>query len=86
MVILMIKEIWWFSKKVIENKRTILILKKVEKTVLKKVKKENLSAETILFLFKKIGFTSSFVTNGEFYVLTLDWLNAYPLFNLIMTT
>lgn len=50
------------------------------------VKKENLSAETILFLFKKIGFTSSFLTNGEFYVLTLDWLNAYPLFNLIMTT
>jgi hypothetical protein len=50
------------------------------------VEKETLSAETILFLFEKIGFKSSFLTNGEFYVLTLDWLKAYPLFNLIMTT
>lgn len=50
------------------------------------VQKETLSAETILFLFGKIGFSSSFLTNGEFYVLTLDWLNAFSLFNLIMTT
>lgn len=49
------------------------------------LKKGELSYETVLFLFEKIGFKSSFLTNGEFYALTLDWLKAYPLFNLIMT-
>ena len=48
-------------------------------------KEGKLSSETILFLFDKIGYKSSFLQNGEFYVLFADWGNLYPLFNVIMT-
>ncbi len=47
-------------------------------------KKGKLSSETILFLFDKIGYKSSFHSNGEFYVLQRDWFYLYELFNLIM--
>lgn len=47
-------------------------------------KKGNLSSETILFLFDKIGYKSSFLVNGEFYALFADWEVLYPLFDLIM--
>lgn len=49
------------------------------------VKEGKLSAETILFLFDKIGYKSSFSRNGEFYALFEDWGNLYPLFDVIMT-
>lgn len=48
-------------------------------------KEGKLSSETILFLFDKIGYKSSFLRNGEFYALSVDWGNLYPLFNVIMT-
>lgn len=48
-------------------------------------KQGKLSSETILFLFDKIGYKSSFLRNGEFYVLFADWGDLYPLFDVIMT-
>ena len=48
-------------------------------------KKGKLSSETILFLFDKIGYKSSFLRNGEFYALFADWGDLYPLFDVIMT-
>ena len=48
-------------------------------------KEGKLSSETILFLFDKIGYKSSFLRNGEFYALFVDWGDLYPLFNVIMT-
>lgn len=48
-------------------------------------KEGKLSSETILFLFDKIGYKSSFLRNGEFYALFADWSNLYPLFDVIMT-
>lgn len=41
------------------------------------------NSDTILFLFNKIGFESSFLSNGEFYALFADWSEALPLFDLI---
>jgi hypothetical protein len=48
-------------------------------------KEGKLSSETILFLFDKIGYKSSFLRNGEFYVLFADWADLYPLFDVVMT-
>lgn len=48
-------------------------------------KEGKLSSETILFLFDKIGYKSSFLRNGEFYALFNSWANLYPLFDVIMT-
>lgn len=48
-------------------------------------KEGKLSSETILFLFDKIGYKSSFLRNGEFYALFADWGDLYPLFDVIMT-
>lgn len=48
-------------------------------------KEGKLSSETILFLFDKIGYKSSFLRNGEFYALFADWGDLYPLFDMIMT-
>lgn len=47
-------------------------------------KEGKLSYETILFLFDKIGYKSSFLRNGEFYALLADWGDLYPLFDVIM--
>lgn len=47
-------------------------------------KKEQQHSDTILYLFDKIGFTSSFLKHGEFFNLWCDWEKAYPLFELIM--
>lgn len=49
-------------------------------------KEGKLNSETILFLFDKIGYKSSFLRNGEFYALFADWSGLYPLFDVIMTT
>lgn len=49
------------------------------------LKKGELSYETVLFLFDKIGHQSSFLRNGEYYVIYSDWIGLYPLFNFIMT-
>lgn len=46
-------------------------------------KQGNVNSETILFLFDKIGFVSSFLMNGEFFALHSDWATLYPLFNTI---
>lgn len=48
-------------------------------------KEGKLSSETILFLFDKIGYKSSFLRNGEFYALFADWGDLYLLFDVIMT-
>ena len=48
-------------------------------------KEGKLSSETILFLFDKIGYKSSFLRNGEFYVLFADWEDLYTIFDAIMT-
>lgn len=58
-------------------------LKQIKETWVEKQGK--LSSETILFLFDKIGYKSSFFRNGEFYALFADWSELYPLFDVIMT-
>lgn len=44
---------------------------------------KNLSTDSILTLFHKIGYNSAFEQNGEFYCLTMDWLSFYPAFLLL---
>ena len=39
-----------------------------------------LSSESVLFLFDMLGYKSSFISNGEFYVLMMDWQKLKPVF------
>lgn len=50
-----------------------------------KEKKGGFSSDTILFLFDKIGYKSAFFKNGEFYTLSSEWTNLYPIFDTIFT-
>lgn len=43
------------------------------------------SFDTVLFLFEKIGFNSSFSRNGEYYALYSDWIKLGRIFDLLMT-
>jgi hypothetical protein len=51
--------------------------------IVTKIDEGNVSSETILFLFNKFGFKTSFYRNGEFYVLFDDWSNLQPIFKYI---
>lgn len=44
---------------------------------------ENLSLDSILSLFHKVKYESSFERNGEYCILIRDWDNLYPIFNAI---
>lgn len=44
---------------------------------------ESLPTDSILTLFRKIGYESAFERNGEFCCLTLDWLSFYSVFFLL---
>ena len=48
-------------------------------------KKGELSSTSILFLFEKIGHKSSFLTNGEYFVLQSEWSVFYSLYDSIIT-
>lgn len=48
--------------------------------IVTKIDEGNVSSETILFLFEKFGFKTSFHRNGEFYVLFSDWNDLQPVF------
>ena len=43
----------------------------------------NVSTDTILFLFDKIGFKSNFLSNGEYYSLFSDWQKMYNFFDFL---
>lgn len=43
----------------------------------------DLSANSILALFHKIGYKCAFESNGEYYALMTDWLKIYPIFDAI---
>lgn len=43
--------------------------------------KEEISSETILFLFDKLGFKTSFHDNGEYFLLFKEWAILKPIFN-----
>lgn len=45
-------------------------------------KGDKISTYSILHLFDKIGFHSSFIENGEFYILFSDWNKFEPIFEL----
>ncbi len=40
-----------------------------------------ISTNSVLKLFKEIGFVSSFERNGEYFCLESDWLKLYPIFH-----
>ena len=42
-----------------------------------------ISADAVVYLFKKIGYDSSFNHNGEYYILEQEWLKFKPLFDAI---
>tara|TARA_R110002020_G_scaffold472646_1_gene701003 strand:- start:176 stop:739 length:564 start_codon:yes stop_codon:yes gene_type:complete len=51
--------------------------------IVNEIDEGNVSSETILFLFEKFGFNTSFNRNGEFYVLFRDWNYLQPIFKYI---
>ena len=51
--------------------------------IVTEIDKGSVSSETILFLFGKFGFETSFHRNGEFYVLYSDWSELQPIFKYI---
>jgi hypothetical protein len=51
--------------------------------ILSKLDSGSLSSTSILFLFNLLGFESSFLRNGEFFVLYDDWNQLYPVFILL---
>jgi len=61
-----------------QNKDLNLIIKNWEKNEWK------LSSETILFLFDKIGYKTSFLRNGEYFILFADWHDVYPFVDLVV--
>ena len=46
--------------------------------------RECANSDTILFLFSKIGFNSSFLRNGEYFFLYADWRTMIPIFDLLI--
>lgn len=68
------------NKKVLSDANTnlTLIVKNWE------VNKGKISSETVLFLFDKIGHKTSFLQNGEYFVLFNEWTNIFPLIDVIM--
>ena len=50
------------------------------KYILDNLESGELSSESMLYLFKMLGFRSSFLTNGEFFCLFNDWAELHPVF------
>lgn len=50
------------------------------KYILEHLEEDGLSSESILYLFNLIGFKSSFLKNGEFFILFSDWHKTYNWF------